>query len=109
MGKLIIGGTEYEFEDRLLAHLKFVIGQKLKTQECFFLSWEAPGGQGAGNTAIWLSPHIPMTFCFSGSREPALSKPWAVALKALSHTPRGLVAITEEDAAKYFKKNPDLM
>ncbi|KTR82624.1 DUF7882 family protein [Leucobacter chromiiresistens] len=109
MGNLIHGGREYEFEDRLLAHLQFVIGQKLKKQECFFLSWHKPHDQGDGRLSIWLSPYATVAFRFSGSRDPELSKVWVRALNALAHTPRGLVAITEEEAERYVKKNPDLI
>ncbi|MEJ6490380.1 hypothetical protein PQI23_11675 [Leucobacter sp. USCH14] len=109
MGNLIHGGREYEFEDRLLAHLQFVIGQKLKKQECFFLSWHKPHDQGDGRLSLWLSPYATVAFRFSGSREPELSKAWVRALNALAHTPRGLIAITEEEAERYVKKNPDLI
>lgn len=109
MGNLIHGGHEYEFEDRLLAHLQFVIGQKLKKQECFFLSWHKPHDQGDGRLSLWLSPYATVAFRFSGSREPELSKAWVRALNALAHTPRGLIAITEEEAERYVKKNPDLI
>ncbi|SDQ25798.1 hypothetical protein [Leucobacter chromiiresistens] len=109
MGNLVHGGREYEFEDRLLAHLQFVIGQKLKKQECFFLSWHKPHDQGDGRLSIWLSPYTTVAFRFSGSRDPELSKVWVRALNALAHTPRGLVAITEEEAERYVKKNPDLI
>ncbi|WP_200332191.1 hypothetical protein [Leucobacter sp. L43] len=109
MGKLLHDGNEYEFEDRLLAHLKFVIGQKFKKQECFFLSWDIPSVRGNSLVSVWLSPYIPVTFHFSGSREPQMSKAWVHALNALSHGSRGLVAMSEEAAEQYVKKNPDLM
>ena len=109
MGNLIHGEREYEFEDRLLTHLQFVIGQKLKKQESFFLSWHKPHDQGDGRLSLWLSPYATVAFRFSGSREPELSKAWVRALNALAHTPRGLIAITEEEAERYVKKNPDLV
>ncbi|MGW9019858.1 DUF7882 family protein [Leucobacter chromiiresistens] len=109
IGYLKHGGREYEFEDRLLAHLQFVIGQKLKKQECFFLSWHKPHDQGDGRMSVWLSPYVTVAFHFSGSRDPELSKVWVHALNALAHTPRGLIAISEEEAERFVKNNPDLI
>ncbi|WP_200329864.1 hypothetical protein [Leucobacter sp. L43] len=109
MGFLIHGKSEYEFEDRLLAHLKTVIGQKLKKQECFFLSWTKTPEEGSGRVSVWLSPYIAVGFRFSGSRPPELNVAWVRTMNALSHTPRGLVVISEDDAIAYAKKNPDLL
>ncbi len=52
MGYIKHGGRDYEFEDRLLAHLQLVIGQKLKKQESFFLSWSKPHDQGEGRVSV---------------------------------------------------------
>ena len=109
MGYLIHGGQEFEFEDRLLLHLKFVVGQKLKKQECFFLSWQRGADDGSGRVSVWMSPYATIAFRFSGSREPEYNQRWLKALMAFSHTPRGLVVISEDDAERYVKKNPDLM
>ena len=109
MGYLVHGGNEYEFEDRLLAHLKTVIGQKLKKQESFFLSWTKSPGEGSGRISVWLSPYTTIAFRFAGSRPPELSVAWVKVLAAMSHTSRGLVVLSEEDAAAYAKKNPDLL
>lgn len=105
MGHLLYDGAEYEFEDRLLAHLQVVIQLKLAKMECFFLTWH-PHCETKSEMSIWISPRSPLAFHFSGSREPSLSKKWAVALNAISHTPRGLVAISEEYAITYLRENP---
>lgn len=109
MGNLIHGNHSYDFEDRLLAHLQFVIGQKLRKGEGFFLSWQKSHSEGDGRTSAWLSQYATIAFQYSGSREPEMSKAWVRALSALSHTSRGLIAISEHEAEKYVKKNPDLM
>lgn len=109
MGYLIVGGQECEFEDRLLLHLKFVIGQKLKKQENFFLSWHRSGSEGGGRVSLWMSPYVELAFRFSGGREPEYNQRWLKVLSALSHSPRGLVVISEDDAEKYATKNPDLL
>ncbi|MFD5600823.1 hypothetical protein ACFWHR_12305 [Leucobacter sp. NPDC058333] len=109
MGKILHGEQEYEFEDRLLAHLHFVIGQKLKRQESFFLSWTKQHEEGGGRVSVWISPHVTVGFHFAGSREPELNKAWLRALNSLAHTPRGLLAIREDEAERYVKNNPDLV
>jgi len=97
------GAQEYEFEDRTLAHLKVAMSIKLRRQECFLMSWTNPPERGSGRVSIWLAPNIPITFRFSGSRSPQLSEDWLTALSELSHTPRGLIVISEDEAAKYLK------
>lgn len=96
------GAHEYEFEDRTLAHLKVAIGMKLRRQECFLMSWTNPAERGSGRTSIWLAPNIPIMFRFSGSRSPNLNEEWLMALNELSHTPRGLVVISEKEAERYI-------
>ena len=99
MGKLIYGcGTEYEFEDRKLAHLKVAITAKLRRQECFILSWNIEPSDGAGRVSLWLAPNVPLQFRFSGSRRPSLNRTWIDVMVQFSNSSRGLVAISESEA-----------
>lgn len=99
MGVLLYGsGTEYEIEDRILAHLKFVIAAKLRRQENFFLSWSTEPDAGSGRISLWLSPNIPLQFRFYGSRQPQLSRAWLEVLTELSNTSRGLIIVSEAEA-----------
>lgn len=101
MGFMNYGGSqEYEFEDRTLAHLKIVITMKFQRQESFLISWVNPPERGSGRVSVWLSPSIPLSFRFSGSRAPQLSKEWLDVLIDSSHSPRGLLVISEQDAEK---------
>lgn len=101
MGFLVYGGTqEFEFEDRTLAHLKLAITMKLRRQESFLMSWVNPAERGGGRVSIWLTPNIPLSFRFAGSRPPQLNKAWLSVLADFSHTPRGLVVVSEEEAEK---------
>jgi len=97
------GAQEYEFEDRTLAHLKVAITSKLRRQESFLMSWTNPPEKGSGRVSIWLAPSIPVTFRFAGSRAPELNEEWLTALTELSHTPRGLIVISEDEAVQYLK------
>ena len=105
MGHLTYGGTqEFEFEDRTLAHLKVAITMKLRRQESFLMSWVVPAENGGGRMSLWVAPSIPLTFRFSGSRAPQLNKAWIDAMCELSHTPRGLILLSEKDADKLHEK-----
>ncbi|WP_336659008.1 DUF7882 family protein [Leucobacter sp. USHLN153] len=109
MGYLMHGTHEYEFEDRLLTHLKMVIAQKLMKQEGFLLSWTKTAEAGSGRVSLWLSPFVQLGFRFSGGRPPELNRTWLRVLNSLSNTSRGLVVMSEDDAVKYAKQNPDLL
>lgn len=105
MGHLIYGGTqEFDFEDRTLAHLKVAITMKLRRQESFLVSWVIPADKGGGRISLWVAPNIPLAFRFSGSRVPQLNKVWVDAMSELSHTPRGLILLSEKDAEKIHEK-----
>ena len=65
------------------------------------MSWTNPPERGSGRTSIWLAPNIPIVFRFAGSRTPQLNETWLTALHELSHTPRGLIVISEQEAVRY--------
>lgn len=97
MGFMMYDGVnEFEFDDRVLAHLKFAIGIKLRRQESFFLNWTNEPDQGSGRVSIWISPTIPVMFRFSGSRPPMLNQQWVQLLVDLASTPRGMTVVRED-------------
>lgn len=103
MGYITYAGTqEYEFDDRVLAHLKIAISMKLRRQESFLLNWSNSTEKGSGRMSLWLSPTIPLSFRFSGSRSAELNESWVSVLHELSNTPRGMVVITESEAERYL-------
>ncbi|WP_368496504.1 ATP-dependent DNA ligase [Herbiconiux sp. A18JL235] len=97
MGTLIYGphGSEFEFDDRLLAHLRVVIVTKFRRRESFTLSWEVHRDSGGGRISLWLDPSIPLQFHFRGSREPALNREWIENLATIAGTTTGLVPLDE--------------
>jgi len=102
MGFLTYGGVqEYEFDDRTLAHLKVAITIKLRRQESFLMSWTVPAERGGGRVSIWLTPSIPLSFRFAGSRAPQLNRHWLAVLNELAHTPRGLTVVSEQEAQQH--------
>ena len=92
------GSTQYEIEDRMLAHVKAVVAAKLRRQESFLLSWAVDANAGSGRVSIWMSPSIPLEFRFSGSRVPQLNGVWLEALMEMANSTRGLVLVSEQEA-----------
>lgn len=96
MGYLVHGGKKHNFDDRALAHLKMVIGSKLRRQEGFYLSWDVDADGGSGRISLWVSSSTPLEFRFSGNRPPALNKKWLDVMAESSFGPRGLLFIDED-------------
>ena len=103
MGKLIYGSAalEYDFDDRVLSHVKIAIVTKLRRHESFLVSWEIPLDQGSGRVSLWISREIPLAFIFSGSRPPRLNERWMEALLLTSQRTGGMYIMSEEEAAEY--------
>lgn len=105
MGHLIYDGKDHEFDDRLLAHLKTAIGQKLRRMEPFYLNWNKPLKEGDGRTAIWVSPYVPLTFRFSGSRQPEINPVWVKVLEDTANQSFGMQVMTEDQAERHAKEH----
>lgn len=100
MGKFIYGElTRVDFEDRLLAHIRVVIGNKLRRGESFFFSWKEDASLGSGRNTVWVHPAVPIMFKFYGSREPILNRAWLDALMYTANSPSGLYAVPEPAAS----------
>lgn len=103
MGFLYYNGvTEFEFDDRVLAHLKAAIGTKLRRQESFFVNWTNPAEQGSGRVTIWMSPAIPVFFRFAGNTPPSLNAKWVHVLVETANTPRGMTVMREDQVDSAF-------
>jgi hypothetical protein len=100
MGVLIYGsqGAEFDFNDRLLAHLRVVIVTKLRRRESFTLSWELDSAVGSGRISLWMDSSIPLQFRFFGSREPVLNRAWVDALASVAASSAGLIPVPEPQA-----------
>lgn len=84
-----------DFEDRALAHLQIVIGNKLRRGESFFFSWRISPSLGQGRTTVWLHPYVALTFTFHGSRHPAINRAWIEALATTANSQPGLYLLPE--------------
>lgn len=90
MGTLGYGGQQFEFEDRLLAHIKVVTVQKLRRRESFLLSWPKGKADGGGRCSLWITDGVPLQFSFHGSRQPVLNRQWVETMIVASHSMHGI-------------------
>lgn len=52
---LLRGGPHMiKIDDRVLAHLKVLVGSKLRRNEPFLLSWQEPADEGHGRSSVWI-------------------------------------------------------
>lgn len=96
MGYLHYGhGERFEFEDRLLAHLRTVILGKFVLRESMVFTWVDFGQQ----RSIWLHPSFPLQFEFNSEATPELNPEWLERLTMLASSPSGLRVIEEHQEA----------
>ena len=87
MGCLHYGnGHRFEFDDRLLAHLRTVILGKFVLQESLTFTWIDFGQQ----RTIWLHPSLPVQFEFEQKTVPELDPEWIDRLTLMASSPGGL-------------------
>lgn len=74
MGRLEYNSSRppIEIDDATLAHLKIVIGTKLRRQEAFIMTWLPTDDTGDGRLSAWIHPSIPLVFGFDEARLPAI-------------------------------------
>ena len=96
VGKLTYeGNVKVDVEDRALAHLQVVIGNKLRRGESFYFSWADQASTGGGRTSIWIHPRCSLTFKYFGSKAPQLNPAWIDALSFVANSPSGLRVVPE--------------
>jgi len=96
MGRLTYAGaTKGHFDDRVLAHLKYVIGVKLANNESFYVTWRDDAEGGGGRTVIWVHPSVGLLFSFTSPQKRLLNPDWIEVLMRAANTPDGLVLTPE--------------
>ncbi len=109
MGILTYGeGQRFEFDDRLLAHMKLAIVAKLLRHESFLLNWTIPVEQGSGRMSLWISRETLLSFRFAGGRPPAINARWVEALALTSLRTGGMQLIDENDVDALLMSRPSL-
>ncbi len=105
MGRLTYDSTStIDFDDRLLAHLQIVIGEKLRLSQSFYFSWQNDPQAGGGRATIWLNPSMPLHFKYTTGNKPLINREWLRILAASANTPSGLQVLPEPvegDASSY--------
>lgn len=92
MGCLHYGESHrFEFDDRLLAHLRTVILGKFVLQESLIFTWIDFGEQ----RTIWLHPTLPLQFEFQQKTTPEINPEWIERLTLLASSPGGLRLVGE--------------
>lgn len=81
--------------DRELAHIKYVMINKLRRGEAFTFSWDKPEAEGGGRASIWVSKEIPLTFEFDSTEPQEMNREWLEQLSMAASTVAGL-ALTPE-------------
>ncbi|HWU28429.1 MAG TPA: hypothetical protein VN041_04955 [Microbacterium sp.] len=74
-----MGNLEYnssrppiQVDDITLAHLKVVIGTKLRRQESFMMTWLPDQSVQSGRLTTWMHPAIPLIFSFDSTAMPVI-------------------------------------
>jgi hypothetical protein len=84
-------------DDRALAHIKFVIVNKLRRNEAFTFSWDKPESEGGGRSSVWISAQIPLEFEFDDATPPEMNREWLEQLSQAASTITGLSPIPEPE------------
>lgn len=73
MGKLEYNSSRppIEVDDETLAHLKIVMGTKLRRQESFMMTWPARA-ERSGRLTAWMHPSIPLIIEFDSDSIPKI-------------------------------------
>lgn len=96
MGKFIYEEqARIDVDDRLLAHLQIVIGNKLRRGEPFYFSWKEDQSFGGGRSAVWVHPGATLVFKFGGSKAPVINRTWLEELMYTASSPAGLRIVPE--------------
>lgn len=61
-----------EVDDETLAHVKIVIGTKLRRHESFMMTWLPEEKNAAGRLTIWMHPSIPLVMAFDDPKMPPI-------------------------------------
>ena len=95
MGKLIYGASEFDLDDRLLAHLQVITSVKLRRGENFFVTWRNLAIKGSGRQSVWIDNGLHIAFTYDGSRIPEVNRDWIEAMSTSASTNFGL-QLTDE-------------
>lgn len=106
MGQFVYAvSPPFDFDDRVLSHVKIVVGAKLRRKESFYLGWTVPSEKGSGRIAIWLSPSIPLQFRFRSTAPGHINRVWIHAMELSAMGESGMLVIDEDAAEDYVRQH----
>lgn len=85
--------TSVEIDDRVLAHLRLVVMNKLRRNEPFMFDVDV--NDGSGRRSFWIHASVPIQFHFYGGRRPRINRVWVEELVLSASSPNGLVIVPE--------------
>lgn len=98
MGRLVYDGrARFVIDDRTLAHLQIVMGDKLRRGEPFTFTWANPLEEGGGRISVWVNASSGLVFTFDRNRPQQINRAWLDLLAQATNTPGGLAPIDEPD------------
>ena len=83
--------TEFDIEDRTLAHLQVVLLDKLRRDESFPVNL----GEVHRSVTVWVTPAVGLAFLYDGNRQPQLNQAWLELLATSAGTTHGLEIVPE--------------
>jgi len=99
MGRFVYEGSDrLVVDDRTLAHLQVVIGDKLRRRESFLMTWNDTLETGGGRTSVWVHPRASLVFSFERRATRGLNPRWLEELSDAAHSPAGLRLVPEPQA-----------
>ena len=78
--------VDYEFDDRLLAHLRVVIVAKLRRSESFLFTWIDHSGPEDMQESLWIHPGASIRFEIRDSAAKQMSRAWLELLAASANS-----------------------
>ncbi|AZS39048.1 hypothetical protein CVS54_00348 [Microbacterium oxydans] len=106
MGLFIYGTSpSIHLEDRVLAHLRLVVMNKLRRSEPFMLDIDT--GEIAGRRSLWMHASVPIQFHFHGSREPRINHHWVEQLMRAANGASGLTLLPEPDDTAGYPRHTE--
>ncbi|MFT4211102.1 MAG: ATP-dependent DNA ligase [Microbacterium sp.] len=85
----------FDIDDRVLAHIRLVVMNKLRRNEPFMMHLDRI--DGLGPKSLWIHPAVPLVFHFFGSRSPVINRAWVEALMAEASGAHGMTMLPEPD------------
>ncbi|WP_441328005.1 DUF7882 family protein [Leucobacter tardus] len=111
VGILHYATQAFDFNDVVLAHLRFVVVQKIRKRESFYVNWTRDPGVGSGRVSIWVSPEIPLAFYMPELAEKDWHPEWVAQMMEEGNSVHGITVrgISTKDARERSPRERSLL